>query len=662
MPKSTIRTSRNNPLKIATVAAGLLEDGLIGLTFAPGKQQPGGISGAHRRDLATDLDVIARWNAAAVVCLVEQHELDQLGISNLGAEVRRRHMEWHHWPIRDYGVPDDTFNAAWPARSKKLRDLLDRGGRVLIHCKGGLGRTGMVAARLLKESFYSAADAIAAVRSVRPGSVETLEQERWVDQLLPSVRGVPRKWGLEAMRDRALGALLGLSVGDAIGAAIEFSPKPRFALLDDMVGGGPHRLQRGQWTDDTAAMALALGESLLQAPELDPVDLMRRFLDWWDNGTYSCTGTCFDIGNATRSALERFRATGEPLAGSSNPSASGNGALMRLAPVAIRHWRNHEVMQQVAETQTRTTHGSPATLTASRILSELLAEAIEGASLTDLLAMDAVEGIDGGWRRLSREDIQGSGFVTRSLQAALGAISRTTDSLVCCLAFGWPTSVTMPTPRPPLPANWLARFMDWPAFPMGGLPPWPGRDRLAEIAEHLFDAGCPPPSPSSQHPEPDPKPELGTPFAAVSMTGDWSLRERLKALASFKADFERPGFVFGESHPGKQVGYTYTSGWVFYGEVANRLSRTAYAYGWVRVFDWSSWHVSEEGTKLWNDPGAISEANEDELARVITTHMRGERFSDGHLQGAFEAGVLTAIVTRAGELLALAEDRFGRVG
>ena len=78
-----------------------------------------------------------------------------------------------------------------------------------------------------------------------------------------------------------------------------------------MVGGGPHGLRAGEWTDDTA-MALALADSLLHDPALDAVDLMRRFVDWHERGAYSCTGTCFDIGIATRQALDRFRRTGNP--------------------------------------------------------------------------------------------------------------------------------------------------------------------------------------------------------------------------------------------------------------------------------------------------------------------------------------------------------------
>ena len=63
-------------------------------------------------------------------------------------------------------------------------------------------------------------------------------------------------------------------------------------------------------------------------------------MKWWRNGEYSCTGTCFDIGNATREALDRYLRTDDPRAGSTDPHSAGNGSLMRLAPVPLRFWKD----------------------------------------------------------------------------------------------------------------------------------------------------------------------------------------------------------------------------------------------------------------------------------------------------------------------------------
>ena len=485
MPRQLL-TSTNNPLQIAEVPM-RTGDGMIGITFAPGKKQPGSISGHHDRDLGIDLDRIAAWNAAAVVTLMEQHELEKVAIANIGAEVRRRHMEWHHWPIVDVDVPDTDFEAGWPARSAKLRTVLACGGRVLIHCRGGVGRSGMLAARLLVESGMPALEAITEVRTARPHAVETPAQERWVAAGRPTPLPQPPT-SPGNLRDRAVGAMIGLAVGDALGAAIEFQPKPRFALLDDMRDGGPHHLKRGQWTDDTA-MALALADSLLHDPALDANDLMTRFQDWYERGTYSCTGNCFDIGNTTRSALMRFKRDRSPLAGSTSASASGNGALMRLAPVAVCHWSSRAEMLRVAELQTRTTHGSPATLTASAIFAAMLADAIAGQGLADILAGDAGSRIDGGWCGLHRDRIQGSGYVAKSLQAAVWAVSRTTDfrsAILLAANLGDDADTTAAI------AGQLAGAL----YGLSGIPEawldalaW--RERLEHTASALFDAGHP---------------------------------------------------------------------------------------------------------------------------------------------------------------------------
>lgn len=171
----------------------------------------------------------------------------------------------------------------------------------------------MTAARLLIELGMDPEAAITAVRQVRPGAIETPDQVRYV-RALGAISEPHPATTLNAQQDRALGAVLGLAVGDALGTTYEFQPRDRNPLLVDMVGGGPFRLKPGEWTDDTA-MALALMDSLLANPELNEADLMRRFVNWYEAGTYSCTGKCFDIGITTRQALARFKSSGKPSSG-----------------------------------------------------------------------------------------------------------------------------------------------------------------------------------------------------------------------------------------------------------------------------------------------------------------------------------------------------------
>src|SRR3954451_9911081 len=123
------------------------------------------------------------------------------------------------------------------------------------------------------------------------------------------------------MVDRFRGSLLGLAVGDAVGTTVEFMAPGTFEPLRDMVGGGPFGLPAGAWTDDTS-MALCLAESLVERGGFDPVDQLERYLRWYREGYRSSIGRCFDIGNATRAALEPFARTHEPFPGDAAPEAA----------------------------------------------------------------------------------------------------------------------------------------------------------------------------------------------------------------------------------------------------------------------------------------------------------------------------------------------------
>ena len=142
--------------------------------------QTAAATGSWRRNLAADLDAIVIWNARVVVTLLEKHESVELKIANLGDEVLRRKMEWIHLPIPDFCVPNASFDAEWPTQSQRLRTVLNSGENVLVHCKGGLGRAGMIAARLLVELGAEPNEAMARVRAVRPNAIETPRQEDWV--------------------------------------------------------------------------------------------------------------------------------------------------------------------------------------------------------------------------------------------------------------------------------------------------------------------------------------------------------------------------------------------------------------------------------------------------------------------------------------------------
>jgi ADP-ribosyl-[dinitrogen reductase] hydrolase len=174
-----MRTSISHPLQIAVVTAGR-EFGRIGITFCPGKYDPHGMSGAWDRDLMLDLDAISDWGAAAVVTLLEPEELMLLRVESLGQEVLRRNMLWFHLPIVDVSIPSEKFEQEWDVAGEELRSILRGKLDVLIHCRGGLGRAGTIAARLLIELGIEPKKATASVRAARPGAIETSEQEEFV--------------------------------------------------------------------------------------------------------------------------------------------------------------------------------------------------------------------------------------------------------------------------------------------------------------------------------------------------------------------------------------------------------------------------------------------------------------------------------------------------
>ena len=135
------------------------------------------------------------------------------------------------------------------------------------------------------------------------------------------------------------------------------------------------------------------------------------------------------------------------------------------------------------------------------------------------------------------------------------------------------------------------------------------------------------------------------------MAADWTLRERLAALAAFRPIFEQPESTLFEGPSDALDGDKLVLGGTVYLDPINRFCQMAEEYGWVRVFDWSSWSGSRQGKTLHEDPSAVATAHEDDLAALITTIVRADRFSEGHLAAMISNGLLLRVATRAESLL-----------
>ena len=246
--------------------------------------------------------------------------------------------------------------------------------------------------------------------------------------------------------NRQRGAMIGLAVGDALGAAVEFMPPGTFEPVTGYRHGGPHGLAAGEWTDDTS-MALALADSIATVGwNLD--DQAERYVAWWQTGKYSVTGECFDIGIATRSALGRWLACRDARqSGDPHPRASGNGSIMRLAPVPIAfgHWfpqHTGALVERLFESSL-TTHASPQCRWACAYLGLILAGLMHGVPRDEVLwqhwpplarlqrggDMDAeVAAVAAGsFRHKQPPAIRGGGYVVHSLEAALWAFHDAAD-------------------------------------------------------------------------------------------------------------------------------------------------------------------------------------------------------------------------------------------
>lgn len=236
--------------------------------------------------------------------------------------------------------------------------------------------------------------------------------------------------------DRYRGALAGLAVGDALGATVEFQAPGTFPRLTKITGGGPFNLKSGEWTDDTS-MALCLAASLIECDRFDPKDQMNRYLDWRDNGYMSSRGKggkCLDIGNTTSASIDRFIETGNPYSGSEESNSAGNGSIMRLVPVPLFYAGNPCDAINFSQESSKTTHANINCVEACFYMAAIINGAVNGLSKQEILSSEFMSDIvfksnirhiaNGSFKEKEPPDIQGTGYVVDTLEAALWAFNK----------------------------------------------------------------------------------------------------------------------------------------------------------------------------------------------------------------------------------------------
>jgi len=337
--------------------------------------------------------------------------------------------------IPDHGLPAD------PAQMRDILDELERalaaGRRVYVHCRAGIGRTGTVVGCFLARRLGSGAAALEELDRLWrqggrdrdwPHSPETDAQFEYVrdwpvdtppgppgpanagsadppdvaEPAEPAELADPAELSFPAdpadhLKDRYRGLVLGIALGDALGAPAQHRRPGSFTPLGDLLGGGPYELPRGAWSDD-AAIALLLAESLAECNGFDAHDLMSRLLRWQRDGYGSSTGHCVGITAATAKAIAHAQWSGNPFAGSHDPSRAEKEPLVRAGIAAAFALSDPAAAIELAAESARPTHQAPAVLDACRYLGGLVVGALQGASRQDLTGPN-FSPVEGLWQR-----------------------------------------------------------------------------------------------------------------------------------------------------------------------------------------------------------------------------------------------------------------------
>jgi len=247
------------------------------------------------------------------------------------------------------------------------------------------------------------------------------------------------------MKNRYIGSMLGLAIGDALGAPVEFLKRDSFPHIDRYYKGGKFNLAIGEYTDDTA-MALCLAQSLIECNGMNQKDQLEKYVKWFKTEYMSATGRSIGCGKQVYKALFKFMATRCKECGNSKfKKGAGNGSLMRIAPVAL-FYRKYplKTTMKMAEKSSYTTHGLKICADACRVYSALIIGTLNGISKDELLSKEYFKYIgnedkeykydplieeimNGSYKNKNRDEISSSGYVVNTLEASLCSFYNTSS-------------------------------------------------------------------------------------------------------------------------------------------------------------------------------------------------------------------------------------------
>ena len=420
--------------------------------------------------------------------------------------------------------------------------------------------------------------------------------------------------------DKITGSLVGLAIGDAMGAPYEFKATG-YEVKDNYITGGTHNVSVGEWTDDTS-MALCLAQSLIDNDNFNAKDQMDNYLSWYEDGYFSTRDRCFDIGNTVSSALRKYKKTSEPYSGIKGDNNSGNCSLMRLAPIALRYYNKPNNLIGYAAKSSQTTHKSELAVDSCIFYAQLIAGAINGFSKEKLLSKDfikkdglrseVVSVINGSYRidKLYRP----TGYVINTLETALMAFYRFDnfkDGLLHVISLGDDTDTVGA-----VYSQLAGAYYGYSNIDQKYKKEVQKHDMIYSIAQKLYDKSIEVP------------------------------QESIDKVLSFLPYFS-DNQKFTKDSCGELENGVLSIPYIDYSDKVLEFLKILYSTDFIVNFNWAKW---DEGREIISNNELIKQSDLLTLRKLLTAIVRNERFCEGVLIDAIENETIRIILESINKL------------